>query len=61
MSLMYFVVVPAFGIALYKRLRLINLAIKHKNAGAVKANVFFLVLILLVGGGLIFLVQRSAS
>lgn len=60
MPLMYLIIAPVFGIALYKRLWLIYLAIQYKNSSAIKANMFFLVLTVLVGGGLIFQIQRSA-
>jgi hypothetical protein len=58
MSLMYIVLAPLFGKVLYDRIRLINRSVKHKNSGAIKVNVFFLVLIVIVGSGLVFLIQR---
>jgi hypothetical protein len=58
MSLMYFLLAPVFGKVLYDRIRLINRSIKHKDAGAIKVNFLFLGLILIVSGGLVFLIQH---
>jgi|JI10StandDraft_1071094.scaffolds.fasta_scaffold3774856_1 hypothetical protein len=59
MSLMYIMLAPLFGKALYDRVRMIRYSIRDKNIGATKVNVLFLLLILTVGTGLVFLLQRK--
>lgn len=61
MSLMYIVLAPLFGKALYDRIRMMNRSVKRNDTDAIKANVLFLVLIVTVGMGLFFLIQRAAS
>lgn len=57
MSLMYFFLVPLFGKVFYERVGMIKRSVKCKDVGAIKANVLFL--ILLVGAGLVLLIQRK--
>jgi hypothetical protein len=58
MSLMYIVLAPLFGKVLFDRIRLINRSIRHKDADAIKVNLLFLGLILIVSVGLGFIIQH---
>lgn len=56
---MYLVLAPLFGKVFYDRVRMINRSVQRKDTDGIKVNIFFLTLILLVGAGLVFLIQRT--
>jgi hypothetical protein len=61
MNAIYILLIPLFLFAVYNRIKLIIADLKENNNSKLKADIFFLVLILLVMASLVWIISIPAS